>query len=124
MKPETKTRANGFLLALVLFATVGAVTAPAQSVPLVGALGSASTQVPVGSSVVVAVAPGAGHFVLTELCSVGFGVELSGSSVGFIATVSGCVMFSPGFPLPPREKLMCTNTTNPGRVTTPAASPW
>jgi hypothetical protein len=116
---------NAFILALAVFVSVcvAAVTGRAQGLPLVGTLGSASRQFPKGVpvSVVVTVAPPTGHFVLTQACvsqNLGLVAELSGSSVGFIADVSpsNCIIFSPGFRLSPREKLMCARTAASGSV--------
>jgi hypothetical protein len=127
MKRGTKTRTSAFILPSIGFLAVitASAMAFAQSLPLVGTLGSASSQIPnKESSVVVTTTPNSGYFVLTQFC-VNYGSTLSGSSVGFIAfipqnvlvttAVGGfsnspfCVIFSPGFPLPHREKLICTS---------------
>jgi hypothetical protein len=118
-----------FILASVVFVAAGAasVTAPAQSLPIVGPLFSASKVLRAGQSVVVAHAPlkGQGHFVLCQVCADEGGVILSGKPrVGFIAIRPGpagketqpsgppCINFTPGFPLPPEEELICRSASN------------
>jgi hypothetical protein len=104
-------QARGLLRSVTAAIAFGALSlaAHAQTAPVQGKLVSASKQVK-GPSGTVYTTPSSGHFVLVQACADN-GITLAGRTFGFIGftdSTTGCISFTPGFPLPQHEPIYFT----------------
>lgn len=100
-------------LAVVFFFSRGARAQAIINSGLSGTVTSASATLTVVGSVPVFTTPGAGFFILTEVCGVGGfgGPILRGNTFGIISvgiSTSGCFTYTPGIAIPQGEVLSCT----------------
>lgn len=101
---------NAMVVSLVAMASATAIAQTVKNGEISGIIVSKSVSIPASSSANLYTTPATGYFIITQACSTGSYMPLSGSGIGEIARLnSSCQTFTPGFVVPAGTTLSCYN---------------